>query len=212
MPAKLYKKTGNFSSPKGEYRFFLELGVENQLITDNLYRFLSKKNTQKTTKNIQNFPIANGTGWIFGGYLFLLGSPLFLHRHSRCTAPAFGISDAQQVNAFGQIPQTDLICFMNDCHKTAYGIIDLHLIRLKALDMHPVSSGIGINEYLGNVLVLANPYTFLFDEIRKLRPILSILVGVKRSNGNVDWNVAVHLLKSLIPNRWRNRGIDRHLL
>ena len=178
----------------------------------NIQIFVEENRTKKATKTPKTSLLPMGWDGVSVAYLFLLGNPLFLHHQSRRMASAFGISDAQQVNAFGQIPQTDLICFMNDCHKTAYGIIDLHLIRLKALDMHPVSSGIGINEYRGNVLVLANPYTFLFDEIRKLRPILSILVGVKRSNGNVDWNVAVHLLKSLIPNYWRNGGIDRHLL
>ena len=113
----------------------------------NIQIFVEENRTKKATKTPKTSLLPMGWDGVSVAYLFLLGNPLFLHHQSRCTAPAFGISDAQQVNAFGQIPQTDLICFMNDCHMTAYGIIDLHLIRLKALDMHPVSSGIGINEY-----------------------------------------------------------------
>ena len=59
----------------------------------------------------------------------------------------FSIGNMQQINALWQIVKTDLFSTLNMLQQTAYGIIDLHLIRFKAFDMHPVSSGIGINEY-----------------------------------------------------------------
>ena len=116
VPPKLYKKTGDFSSPKGQYRFFLKLGIENQWITEKIYRFLSKKTAQKSHQNTQNFPVANGMGWIFGGYLFLLGNPLFLQCHSRRMASAFGIGNEHHINAFRQAFHIDFIAVFHGLH------------------------------------------------------------------------------------------------
>ena len=78
--------------------------------------FVGRNRTKKPPKTSKTSLLPMGWDGVSVAYLFLLGNPLFLHHQSRRMASAFGIGNAQHINAFRQASYIDFIFILHGFH------------------------------------------------------------------------------------------------